>query len=336
MKIRYPAEWETQASTWLSWPHNPQNWQNRRDEVEEFYGQLIGWITRFQPVNLLVSPERMVPDLFLKEWQKSMYPVFLHSVPNNDIWIRDYGPFFLQGAEGGFQVQFRFNAWGAKFPPWDDDARVPQHTARILSHRLLSFAPILEGGAMEFNGAGIGMTTLDCLVGPERNASEQLPQILNLLRQVFGLEDLIILPQGLHGDHTDGHIDNVARFVGPRRIVMAKECNPQSPNYPVLEAIRHQLHSWMRAQPEKDWILDELQLPEQRQVGDEILPASYMNFIYANGAVLVPLYGSSQDQVALDYFQSVYPDRVVEGMDCRFIIAEGGSLHCMSKQQPLC
>lgn len=335
MKIRYPAEWEAQASTWLAWPHNPQNWAQRREEVEAFYGKLIAWITQYQPVNLLAPPNRQIPEQYLTQWKHGKHPVFLHSVSNNDIWIRDYGPFFLNGAEGQFQVQFRFNAWGAKFPPWDDDARVPQHTSRILNQRLLSFAPVLEGGAMEFNGAGIAMTTLDCLVGPARNHSEQLPQIINLIRQVFGLEDLIVLPQGLYGDHTDGHIDNVARFVGPHRIVMAQCNDPHSPNYETLNIVRQQLLSWMRSQPEKDWILDELPLPEQRHVGTEILPASYMNFIYVNDALLVPLYGGPEDKIALDYFKQVYPKRKVEGFDCQFIIAEGGSLHCLSKQQPL-
>lgn len=334
MISRYPAEWEPQVATWLSWPHNQLNWGRRKTQIEEFYCKLIAWITRFQPVALLVPPERKLPESLLLAWKESRFPVIIHSIPTNDIWIRDYGPFFMEGGNGDYQVKFEFNAWGGKYPPWDRDNEVPQRTARLLGHMLHSYAPILEGGAMEFNGAGIGMTTRDCLVGATRNSVEQLLRIESLLREVFHLEDLLVLPQGLVGDHTDGHIDNLARFVGPQRIVMCSCDDPQSPNYPILQEAKGLLRSWMQSRSEPDWTLDFLPLPPQRQLGDEILPASFMNFIYVNGGLLVPTYDCPEDQIALDYFRSVYPDRVVEGMDCRTVIEEGGSLHCMSKQQP--
>jgi len=334
MNNTYPAEWEAQAATWLAWPHNPQNWNKRRTEIEAFYGTLIAWIAQFQPVCLLIPPERTVPESISCTWTDFKYPVYIHQIPTNDIWIRDYGPFFLQGTEGKLQVKFEFNAWGAKFPPWDRDNQVPQHTSRLLNQMLLSFSPVLEGGAMEFNGNGIGMTTEDCLIGDNRNPASQLPQIVTLIRKVFGLEELIILPRGLFGDHTDGHIDNLARFVGPTRIVMCSISDTASPNYPIFADTKQRLLAWMRTRPETTWQLDELPLPPQRLSGEEVLPASYMNFIYVNGGVLVPTYDSPNDQIALAYFQSIYPDRVIEGMDCRGVIEEGGSLHCMSKQQP--
>lgn len=334
MKARYPAEWEPQSATWLSWPHNAQNWGKRKQEIESFYAHLIDWITQFQPVALLVPPERHIPESVQLAWKERPFPVIIHSIQTNDIWIRDYGPFFMEGGPAGYQVKFEFNAWGGKFPPWDRDNEVPQKTARLLGHMLHSYAPILEGGAMEFNGCGIGMTTQDCLIGPTRNPVDQLALIQTLIKDVFHLEDLIVLPCGLVGDHTDGHIDNLARFVGPRRIVMCSCDDTSSPNYPILKDAYDRLKRWMDARPERDWILDTLPLPPQRKVGDEILPASYMNFIYVNGGVLVPIYDSPQDQVALDYFRSIYADRTVDGMDCRLVIQEGGSLHCMSKQQP--
>jgi len=334
MKHRFPAEWENQETTWLAWPHNPQNWGKRKAEVEAFYSKLIQWITKFQSVNLLVPPDRSLPESITSVWTGNPFPVLQHSVSTNDIWIRDYGPFFMNGAEGTYQVKFEFNSWGAKFPPWEHDNQVPQKTARILGQLLMSFAPILEGGAMEFNGQGIAMTTLDCLIGANRNPLDQLPRLQAMLQQVFGLEDLIVLPQGLVGDHTDGHIDNLARFVGPQRIVHCITEDKQSPNFSILQDAHARLQSWISKRPEQNWILDTLPLPPQRKQGEEILPASYMNFIYANGALLVPTYDCPNDEVALQYFRKVYPDRIVEGMDCRMIISEGGSLHCLSKQQP--
>jgi len=186
---------------------------------------------------------------------------------------------------------------------------------------------------MEFDGQGIGMTTLDCLIGTNRNSEDQLEKIDSLIRQVFALDDLIVLPRGLEGDHTDGHIDNVARFLGNDRIVMCSESDPNSPNFEVLFSAKKILKTWAAKQP-KHWIIDELPLPPQRVRGDEILPASYMNFIFVNGGILVPTYDSPNDQVALDFFKRIYPDRIVEGMNCQCVIEEGGSLHCMSKQQP--
>jgi agmatine deiminase len=335
MTPRYPAEWEPQAATWLAWPHNPQNWSKLKPQIEDFYTRLISWIIQFQPVCLLVPPERKIPEASLLTWKESKHSVFQHSIATDDIWIRDYGPFFMQGQNGDYQVTFQFNAWGGKFPPWDADNNVPQQISRLFQQTLLSFAPILEGGAMEFNGKGIGMTTLDCLVGPTRNPREQLPKLDGMIRHVFGLEDLIILPQGLVGDHTDGHIDNVARFVGETRIVICTEDNHSSPNYAILRNVKRLLREWISRRPEKTWVIDELPLPPQRKHGDEIMPASYMNFIFVNGGLLVPTYDSPTDEMALEYFREQFPDRKVEGMDCRLVLQEGGSLHCLSKQQPI-
>ncbi len=334
MTARYPAEWEPQAATWLSWPHNPLTWGGRKREIEAFYGRLIGWITRFQPVALLVPPGCRLPESLLLAWKKNPHPVRLHPIPTDDIWIRDYGPFFMADGAAGCQVKFEFNAWGGKFPPWDHDNAVPRHTARLLGQTLHAHPPILEGGAMEFNGCGMGMTTRDCLVGPARNPRDQLPALAALLKEVFHLDDLLILPRGLVGDHTDGHIDNLARFVGPRRIVICACPDASSPNAPVLAEAKNRILEWMKARPEPDWTLDTLPLPPQRRLGTEVLPASHLNFIFVNGGVLVPLYDAPSDQAALDYFRGVFPHHVVDGMDCRLVIEEGGSLHCLSKQQP--
>ena len=329
---RYPAEWDPQATVWLAWPHNPQNWLHRRQAIEDFYVRLIDWITHFQPVCLLVPPERMIPEPAILHWKQNRNPVLLHYIRTNDIWIRDYGPFFMQGSGGEFQIKFAFNAWGAKFPPWDADDEVPLQLARLFGQTLRTYSPILEGGAMEFNGQGLAMTTHDCLVGPNRNPVEQQDNLENMLRLVFGLQDLLILPHGLAGDHTDGHIDNVARFLAPNHVVMCHCDDPSSPNCAILQENRELIRSWL-ADNFSQWTLNELPMPPQRILNGETLPASYMNFIYVNGGMLIPTYDCPTDEEALAFFSRVYPDRVVAGFDCRLVIEEGGSLHCLSKHQ---
>ncbi|NLB63633.1 MAG: agmatine deiminase family protein [Fibrobacter sp.] len=331
---RYPAEWEAQAATWLAWPHNPLNWSHRIAEIEAFYHNLILQITEFQPVCLLVPPERRVSKSFILDWKKQKFPVIIYQIPTDDIWIRDYGPFFMTNGTKVHCIKFEFNAWGQKFPPWKRDNQVPQHLARTLGLDLTSFKPILEGGAVEFNGDGVGMTTLDCLVGEQRNPENNLEALIRLIKQAFNLGELLILPRGLIGDHTDGHIDNLARFVSSRHIVVNDTSDQNSPNYEILQEAQHILRTWIDAQPET-WQLSTLPLPPQRILGDEILPASYMNFIFVNDAMLIPQYNCSSDQIALDFYQKAYPQRKIVGVDCTLVIEEGGGLHCLSKQQPL-
>lgn len=332
--VRYPAEWEPQAATWLAFPHNPKNWSGERGEkIRTFYFKLIRTITEFQPVNVIVPCKN-----FFNEDEKSYlsackHPANVIVIKNNDIWIRDYGPFFMKKGEKTVIVETQFNAWGAKFPPWTLDNKVPAAIAEKTGYKLVKSVPyIFEGGAIEVNGDGLGITTLDCLVGKNRNAEEDLKKVVKALCQAFGLRDLLVLPHGLHGDHTDGHIDNVARFVSKDRVVMCWT-EGKSPNAPILAEAKFLLEAWLKMYY-KTATVDTLPLPPQRTLpSGEIMPASYMNFIYANGALIFPKYKSKNDDVAMKYFQNVYPDRKVIAIDCRTVLEEGGSLHCMSKHQ---
>lgn len=329
--IRYPAEWETQKRIWLSWPHNPQNW-GHRPAVTDFYVELIGIIRRFQTAALLV-PSEMIPMLPTLLKTPADHPLEIFEIPTDDIWIRDYGPFFVEEDDELRATAFSFNAWGRKFPPWEKDNRVPEHMAETLGIPVSSSNIIFEGGAIEINGYGAGITTYDCLVGPNRNAAQDLPEIESVIKEVLGLSSLLVLPAGLAGDHTDGHIDNVARFVAPNRIVLAREDDPASPNYELLKDAHLRISSWRPGG--MPLTIRTLPLPFQRILGEETLPASYMNFIYVNGGLIVPLYRSPHDDEALAFFRQAYPDRAVIGIDCTLVIEEGGSLHCLSKQEPL-
>ncbi|MDR2579775.1 MAG: agmatine deiminase family protein [Fibromonadaceae bacterium] len=292
--IRYPAEWEEQAATWLALPINEENWAPRREQINAFYSKLIETISRFQPVKVL-------DDL---------------QIPHNDIWIRDYGPFFVQRNGELEAVSYEFNAWSEKFPPWDLDNAVPEKIAKLMNIPLKKYSWILEGGAMEFNGDGLCLTTAPCLFGEKRNSEKQKTELLNDLQKSLGIKSLKILPKGLDGDHTDGHIDNLARFVAKNRVVIAAG----------FEQSKEEIEIWLAEHYENSKV-DVLSLPP-------IVASSYMNFIFVNGGLIVPTYNCQNDFAALEYFKKVFPNREVLGMDCSVPIEEGGSLHCLSKQMP--
>jgi agmatine deiminase len=334
--IRYPAEWEKQSATWLAFPHNKTNWYGERGiNIRKFYVELIRNITEFQPVNLLLPAKNFLTDEEKASLANRPYPVNFIVIKTNDIWIRDYGPFFLKKGNKTVIAETVFNAWGAKFPPFTYDNKIPEAIAQKTGYPLVTSVPyIFEGGAIEVNGDGLAITTLDCLTGKNRNAAKDVNKVVKALCKAFGLRDMLLLPHGLHGDHTDGHIDNVARFVAKDRIVMCEATDKRSPNNVILTEAKYLIETWLKSHYGKSAKVDTLPLPPQRKLDDgQILPASYMNFIYANGALIFPKYKSPNDAKAKAYFESVYPDRKVIGIDCRTVIEEGGSLHCMSKHE---
>ena len=334
--VRYPAEWEKQSATWLAFPHNKTNWYGERGvKIRKFYVELVRNITVFQSVNLLLPSKNFLTDEEKTALANRPFPVNFIVIKTNDIWIRDYGPFFMKKGNKKVVVETQFNAWGAKFPPWGLDNAIPQKIAAKMGLPLIESVPyIFEGGAIEVNGDGLGITTEDCLVGKNRNDVKHLNKVAKALRKAFGLKDLLVLPHGLHGDHTDGHIDNVARFVAKDRIVMCMADNKRSPNAPILSEAKFIIEKWLFRHYGESAVVDTLPLPPQRVLDDgQILPASYMNYIYVNGGLIFPKYKSPNDAKAKKYFESVYPDRKVIGIDCRTVIEEGGSLHCMSKHE---
>lgn len=334
--IRYPAEWEDQKATWLSFPHNPENWHGERGKkIRKFYIDLIRTVSDFQPVNVLIPSKNFLTPKEQRALEGTSFPVNFAVIKTDDIWIRDYGPFFVKKGRKTIVSEAAFNAWGAKFPPWKNDDKIPSRIAKAFDYTEGKKIPfIFEGGAIEVNGDGLGITTLDCLVGKNRNKHEDLSKIIKAISETLGLRSLLILPHGLNGDHTDGHIDNVARFVDTKRVVMAWDSSMKSKNAKILTEAKFLIETWLKAFYGKDAKVDTLVLPPQRKLPDgQILPASYMNFIYVNGGLIYPKYKCKNDAVAQKYFESVYPDRFVIGLDSRTVIEEGGSLHCMSKHE---
>ncbi len=332
--VRSPAEWEEQAATWLSFPRHPKNWAGEKGvQIRAFYFNLIYNIAKFQPVKMLVPKDWELPKEEEKAFLKCRFAPQAYKIATNDIWIRDYGPFFVKKGDKTEIVQTNFNAWGAKFPPFLLDNKVPSAIAKAENLPISDIPFIFEGGALEVNDDGLAMTTLDCLIGKNRNDPKDLKKILSALCKKLGLRDILVLPEGLDGDHTDGHIDNLARFVETNRVVMASEEDSTSPNYERLMEAKKLIEAWLKKHYGNKAKVDTLQLPPQKKMGKEILPASYMNFIFVNGGLLFPSYEPKTDKKAKAYFKSVFPDRKIIAIDCRVVIQEGGALHCLSKHE---
>lgn len=337
MNRQYPAEWERQRTVWLSWPHNKKEWgKERLKKIREFYKKLIAIILRLQNVNLIFKDEELYKEnINLFSNKKSKFKCKKIIIPNNDIWIRDYGPFFLTQGLEKLILDFEFNAWGGKFPPWDLDNKVPKNIALYLGiENIESYPIILEGGAVEFSGDGLLLTTKQCLLNKNRNKSLKKEQIESILKYAFNIEEIIWLERGLEGDHTDGHIDDFARFVDKRKVLICQTNNTKDKNYEHLKYSKEYLKKWRH--PLKGYKLEiiELPLPDRINLKGKRLPNSYANFIYVNGGIVVPVFNCTTDKEALGIFKKIFPKRKIVGIDSSLLIEEGGGLHCMTKQEP--
>ena len=348
---RYPAEWETQRAVWLSWPHNEKEWgKERLQRIRGFYIELITKVLEFQDVNLIFpNVETLYVTSLPETFDKTKFKLKKIILPNNDIWIRDYGPFFLEAKNGKNKkpllIDFEFNAWGGKFPPWDLDNNVPKEIAFYMACEIESYPIIMEGGSLEFSGDGLILTTEQCLLNKNRNPNLNKIDIENILKPVFNIEEIIWLKCGLEGDHTDGHIDDVARFIDSRKILICKSNDKKDGNYKHLNESLEHLKKW--AHPKKGYKLEiiELPMPDRMEITrprrvrlgrkNERLPNSYANFIFVNGGVIVPMFNCQSDKTALEIFKKAFPERKIAGIDCSLLIEEGGGLHCMTKQEPV-
>jgi agmatine deiminase len=335
MSIHYPPEWSKQKTVWLSFPHNSGEWdkvdtKDPLQKIKAFYRELVEKILDYQNVSLLFHDEALYEEE--KEWTKDLiikkHKFEDYIIENNDIWIRDYGPFFMLEHGVTRVYDFKFNAWGEKFPPWDLDNEVPLKIATRFGYQLKEFDFILEGGALEFNGAGTIMTTKQCLLNKNRNPDHSQEEIEKVLKDAFNIENIIWLERGLEGDHTDGHIDDFARFISENKILLCQTDDANNPNREHLEESKKTLE-------DLGYELDFLPLPKDMKREGEYLPASYANFIFLNGAILIPTFNCLQDKEALEVFKRNFPDREILTIDSSLLIQEGGGLHCMSKQEPL-
>lgn len=331
-----PPEWARHAATWMSWPANDELWFGHLAGVRDEFAGLVRTVARFEPVHLLVRDEESGGDARrrLTGADVTPFPITLHRVPLDDVWIRDNGPIFVRDAEGRVSlVNWRFNAWGGKFH-WEHDDGVPEFVAGWLNLSHWDRQEVLEGGGLEVNGAGVGLTTRSCFLTRTRNPGLTEEGYAALLRDTLGVEKLLWLDGGLENDHTDGHIDTITRFVDERTVVTSVAEDEQDANFPVMAKNLADLRGMtdLRGEPFR---IVELPLPANRLEGAEgRLPPTYANFYIGNGFVVVPQYGDPNDARALEVLRPLLPGREVIGLPSRAIIEGGGSFHCMTQQQP--
>jgi len=330
-----PAEWEPHDAVWLAWPHNDLTFPHLA-AVEETYLKIISSLQN-EPIKLLIPnlayKEKVTHLLSLKGIQSDSLQFF--SVPYSDVWIRDYGPIFVtnRALHESAAVFWEFNAWGNKY----DEPLLDGIKTRGLfeTFSMLIFRPgiILEGGSIDTNGRGTLLTTKQCLLNKNRNPQLSPEEIEQYLCSYLGVEKIIWLEKGIAGDDTDGHIDDIARFVNPTTIVCAVENNPEDDNY---ELLRENFMILSSATDQDDNPLTVVPIPMPCPVMDDSLryPASYLNFYIGNHVVLVPTFEDVHDQRVLAIFRDLFPDRTVIGISARKMVEGFGTIHCATQQQP--
>ena len=331
-----PAEWAPHAATWLSWPHNLDTWPGCFELVEPAMVEVVRALAAAEQVHINVRDADHAQHVErLLAGHADARRIHLHRVPTNDAWIRDHGAIFVTAEaadEPLLAVDYDYNAWGGKYPPYDLDRQVGRRMAEILD--VPRFAPgiVLEGGSIDVNGAGALLTTEQCLLNPNRNPQLERADIESNLRDALGVEQIIWLGEGIAGDDTDGHIDDLTRFTSRDTVVTVIEPNRADPNHARLAVNRRQLD---------DVVVDgsrlnvvELPMPEPVYNAGERLPASYANFYVANEVVLAPVFACPQDDAACAILADCFPNRRVIPLDARPLVAGLGALHCLTQQVP--
>jgi agmatine deiminase len=337
---RMPAEWEPHVGTWFTWPR-PEgiSFPDRYDTVPPVYARLFHELIQVEQVHLNVWDAQAEEQarLALSRSGLALDGIQFHHFPAYEPWCRDHGPIFLVRDTNSQReravVDWAYNAWGGKYPPFDLDDAVPQHVARLRNLPLFTQDMILEGGSIEVNGQGCLLTTEACLLNPNRNPKLNRTEIEQRLRDYLGVTQILWLGDGIVGDDTDGHIDDIARFIDPGTIATVVEEDPSDANYSLLQDNLKRLEQFRDLEGNPFRIV-QLPMPGTIEYEGQRLPASYANFYIANGLVLVPTYRSSNDERALEILQGAFQGRRVLGIDSTELIWGLGSFHCISQQEP--
>jgi agmatine deiminase len=335
-----PAEWEPHAGTWFSWPRpDGISFPDKYDTVPPIYAELIRHLVAVEAVYINVWDADMESTVrsLLAAHGVPLARVHFHPFPAYEPWCRDHGPIFLVRERDGRReraiVDWDYNAWGGKYPPFDLDDAVPQHIARLRDLPLFSPGIVMEGGALDGNGLGTLLTTKSCLLNPNRNPQLKAGGIERYLRDFLGVRQIVWLGDGIEGDDTDGHVDDLSRFVNPATIVTVVEPDPADANHaPLLENL--ELLRAARDPQGRPFRIVELPMPGRLEHAGRRLPASYANFYVANELVLVPTYRDPRDVEAVGILQREFPGRRVVGIDSTELIWGLGSFHCISQQEP--
>ncbi|CAN5169675.1 agmatine deiminase family protein [soil metagenome] len=334
----FPAEWEKHKSTWLSWPHKEASWPGKIDSIYPVYIDFIKYLSQDERVNINVNDEAMRAQVSSKMTEAGInlqkIRFFIH--PTNDAWCRDHGPTFLinpKRSPSKIIVDWNYNAWGDKYPPYDLDDIIPSLIGQSQNIPVFHPGVIMEGGSVEFNGQGTILTTSACLLNKNRNPHLNQKDIEGFLRNYYGVDQILWLKDGILGDDTDGHIDDLTRFFNSDSVLTVIEEDKSDENYLPLQENLKTLKK-LRLLNDKQLNIVELPMPDPVFHEDQRLPASYANFYIANNKVIVPLFHCKKDEIALEILQQCFPDRKIIGMNSVDLIWGLGSFHCLSQQEP--
>ncbi len=344
---RMPAEWEAHEATWLAWPHNPEDWPGKFQAIPWVYAEIVRLLSAHEQVHILVnnSKAEQRAESILERAGARLDRICFHRWPTNRVWTRDSGPIFVRNGAGRLAItDWKFNAW-AKYSDWQLDDQVPEHVAGLLGMDAWQPAVVsedgsarrlvLEGGSIDTNGAGVLLTTEECLLSEvqQRNPGVSREKLEQAFHDFLGIDQVIWLGRGIAGDDTHGHVDDISRFAGTETIVTAVEPATSDANHePLAENLRRLKAA--RSLDGKQFTVVELPLPRPVVFRGQRLPASYANFYIANGLVLVPTFNDPNDRVALGILAEVFPGRDVIGIHSADLVWGLGTLHCMTQQQP--
>ncbi|RMF97954.1 MAG: agmatine deiminase family protein, partial [Candidatus Schekmanbacteria bacterium] len=333
-----PAEWERHEAVWLSWPYDESTFPDRIKEVENIYLKIISALHNGEKINLLVKDEEMKNrvEKTLLDYGINLYQVVFHIYDYADVWFRDYGPIFLvnKREKALSIVKWQFNAWGEKYEELIKDTNIPYLMNEKLNLPLYSPNIVLEGGSIDVNGEGVLLTTKQCLLNKNRNKKLKVEEIEYFLREYLGVRDIIWLEGGVDGDDTDGHIDDVARFVNENTVLACFEADENDVNYNVLKKNYEILLNYRTAEGKRLNVV-KLPMPKPIEINGQRLPASYANFYIGNSAVLVPVFNQPTDTEAIEIIGAFFPERKIVAIDCNDLIVGFGAIHCITQQQPL-
>ena len=336
----FPPEWAEHEATWLSWPHKEESWPDKLEEIYPYYSEFIKILSEdeFVRINVVDEEMRKMAQDCIMQAGANLENIEFYIHPTNDAWCRDHGPAFLVNPDNEETpkviVDWGYNAWGDKYPPYDLDDVIPTKIGAEFDIPVFHPGIVMEGGSVEFNGKGTVLTSKSCLLNPNRNPHLNQEEIEQFLRDFYGVEQVLWVDDGIIGDDTDGHIDDTVRFVNENTVLTVVEDNPEDENYEILQHNLKQLQE-MRLLDGTPLNIVELPMPDPVIWEDQRLPASYANFYIANKSVIVPTFRCDKDKIALDIIQKHFPDRKVVGIDSTEIIWGLGSFHCLSQQEPL-
>lgn len=336
-----PAEWAPQEAVWLSWPCNKASCPSTYESLQEKFGEIAAHISSHQKVRINApAAEHHAIRLHIMDNEGDLGEVEIYDHPTNDVWCRDHGPIFVKHRETGevALTDWQFNSWGGKFPPFDLDNQIPEKVAEALKMKRFVSNMILEGGSIDVNGQGVLLTTEAVLLNKNRNPEWTKKQIETEIKKMLGVSSIFWLKNGIEGDDTDGHIDDITRFVRKDTVLTMVETQSSDPNYKVLQENRERLQDLRTTDGSRVEII-ELEMPNaitpKKGWRLDRLPGSYANFLIINGAVLVPTFRQSKkDKKALGVLGELFTGREIIGVESSKLVMEGGALHCISQQQP--